>query len=84
MASRKGEILSIRLPPRVAARLRSTAKRSGRSKTEIVVSALEIQLNEGGPYDPGSFLDAARDLVGCIEAPTDLSSNKRHLVGFGS
>lgn len=30
-----------------------------------------------------SALDLAGDLVGCLEAPSDLSTNKEYLRGFG-
>jgi hypothetical protein len=80
---REIEVLSLRIPRRVAARLRTAAKRSGRTKTDIVLYALEKQLEREGDVAPGSLLDAAQDLVACIDGPRDLSANKKHLVGFG-
>lgn len=31
----------------------------------------------------GSFLEAAQDWIGCVEAPEDLSTNPAHMEGFG-
>ncbi len=31
----------------------------------------------------GSCLDLASDLIGCLEGPADLSTNKRHMKEFG-
>jgi hypothetical protein len=30
-----------------------------------------------------SAFDAAGDIVGCVEGPSDLSTNKAHMAGFG-
>lgn len=83
MATRAMETLSIRIPRQVAARLRAVAKRSGRTKTDVVLAALERQLAVEGGTTAGTFLDAAKDLAGCIEGPSDLSTNTKYMAGFG-
>lgn len=30
-----------------------------------------------------SFLDAAREFIGCVEGPGDLSTNPRYMEGYG-
>jgi predicted DNA-binding protein len=80
---RSVEVLSLRIPRRVAARLSRAAKRTGRTKTEIVLSAVEKELEREGEIPDGSFLDVAQDLVACINGPGDLSASKKHLRGFG-
>jgi predicted DNA-binding protein len=83
MARSSSEVLSVKIPRKVANRLRSIAKKSGRTKTEILLTALEHQLEREAESSAGSFLDAAQDLAGCIEGPSDLATKKRHLEGFG-
>lgn len=80
---RRVEVLSLRIPQRVAALLRTAAKRSGRTKTEIVLCAVEKELEREDDAVEGSFLGAVQDLVGCVDGPADLSTNKKHLKGFG-
>jgi hypothetical protein len=79
--------LSLKLPARLSARLERAAKKRGQSKSEIVRAALEQFLN-GAPAAPSaarpmSVLDLAGDLVGCVEGPGDLTTNPKHMEGFG-
>jgi len=32
---------------------------------------------------PISFLEAAKDFIGCLEGPKDLSTNKDYMKGYG-
>ncbi len=49
------------------------------SKSALVREALEAYIrNEKKPL-PGSCLELAKDLVGCVEGPPDLSFGKRHM-----
>ena len=44
----------------------------------------KIQINQDNDDNQGlNALELAGDLVGCIEAPADLSTNKDYLKGFG-
>jgi len=83
MSRRDAEVLSIRIPQPIGARLNGLAKRSGRTKTAIVLTALEHQLDAAGLPARGSFVDEAGDLVGCVQGPKDLSTHKKHMSGFG-
>jgi hypothetical protein len=50
----------------------------------VVREALERYLDETHEVRRGSFLDLAGDLIGCVkDAPADLSSNPKHLDGYG-
>lgn len=82
MPAQKSRVLSIKLPKPVAARLAALAKRTGRTKREIVLAAIERELEREG--ESGSMLDGIRDLVGCVRGgPPDLSTNKKYMEGFG-
>ena len=75
--------LSLKLPDVLDAKLAAAARRRGASKSAVVREALEAYVTRGGKVVPGSALDLARDLAGCLEGPGDLSYNKRHMRGFG-
>jgi metal-responsive CopG/Arc/MetJ family transcriptional regulator len=72
--------LSLKLPPSLSVRLERAAKQRGQSKSEVVRAALEQFLNGERPL---SALELAGDLVGCGEGPGDLSTNPKHMEGFG-
>ena len=76
------QILTVKLPRRLAARLSAKARKQQSTRSAVVREALERHLGEG---DGGgaSFLDLAQDLAGCLDGPTDLASSKRHLAGYG-
>lgn len=71
--------LTIRLEGELMQHLEAEARRTRTSKGELVRRALRERLQKRKP----SVLDALGDLVGSVEGPADLSSNKRHLAGFG-
>ena len=74
--------ISLKLPDSLDQRVASEARRRGVTKSALVRGALEWLVERGG-NGRRSCLDAARDLVGCLEGPTDLSHNKKRLRGFG-
>jgi hypothetical protein len=76
--------VSLKLSPRLNAKLDRAAKQRRQSKSEIVREALEQFLN-GPPVGkrPLSALELAGDLVGCAEGPGDLSTNPKYMEGFG-
>jgi len=78
------KVLSIKVPEAVDRRITAAMKRRGMRKSDMVREALERYLDEAHEARRGSFLDLAGDLVGCVkDAPADLSSNPRHLDGYG-
>jgi predicted DNA-binding protein len=74
-----GETLTIRLDETTAKALEKEAWRTNRTKGQIVREALSAHLQ--GTSD--SALDALAKYIGTIQKPADLSTNKRHLEGFG-
>lgn len=78
------KVLSLRVPKELDRKLSAVAKHRSMRKSVVVREALERYLYESREIRKGSFLDLAGDLVGCVkDAPADLSSNPKHLDGYG-
>lgn len=76
--------LSFKVPEALDRKLAAVVKRRGVRKSNLVREALSRYLDDASEVRRGSFLDLASDLLGCVKnAPADLSSNPRHLAGFG-
>jgi len=76
--------LTLKVPDVLNARLNSYAKQKGLSKSEIVRIALSEYFSRDNISFEGSILDLSEDLAGSIEAPSDISSNKGYLEGYGA
>jgi Arc/MetJ-type ribon-helix-helix transcriptional regulator len=78
------KVLSVKVPEALERKLVAVVRKRGRRKSAVVREALERYLEESGEARRGSFLELAGELAGCVtDAPADLSSNPRHLAGFG-
>jgi len=78
------KVLSVKVPEALDRKITAAVKRRGMQKSEVVREALERYLDETHEVRRGSFLDLAGDLVGCVkDAPADLSSNPKHMNGYG-
>jgi metal-responsive CopG/Arc/MetJ family transcriptional regulator len=75
-------LVSLKVPEELAARLAAAARRRGMTRSALVRDALESYLQRVGPGS-GSAADLARDLIGVVEGPRDLSERSRHMNGFG-
>ena len=71
--------LSVKLPEARQALLCAAAKSRGATKSDIMREALRAYLNA----EQFSCADLAGDLIGCVEGPGDLSTNQKHMEGFG-
>jgi Arc/MetJ-type ribon-helix-helix transcriptional regulator len=80
---RKTRTITLKIPEPLAARLRATVRKRGRTQSAVVREALEAHLDQGAASGESSGLDLVRDLVGCITGPSDLSTNRKHLRGYG-
>jgi hypothetical protein len=74
------KMLSLKLPPGLSAKLERAARLRGESKSGLVRAALEQFLKTERPM---SALELAGDLVGSGQGPGDLSTNPKHMKGFG-
>lgn len=75
--------LSLKLPARLDAMLRAAMQKRRKAKSDLVREALENYLADSGRIGAVSFAALTEDLAGTIKGPRDLSSNPRHLAGFG-
>ena len=75
--------ITLRIPSALATRLATVAREGKTTKSAVIREALEAFFEGNGTPQSGSALDSIRDLVGCFEGPGDLSSNKKHMEGFG-
>ena len=77
--------LTIKLPPGMKARLEAHAKLSGRSVSALVRECIEQSPTmQDRTENRPSLYDLAKDLCGCFDSGvTDLSTNPRHMKGFG-
>lgn len=67
------------MPAPMMAKLEAAARKRGRSKSEVVRDCLDQGLDaQFGPKGP-SCADLAGDLIGSVEGPGDLSTNKKYL-----
>lgn len=76
--------ITFRLEPRLRAKLRRAAKSLGKPESEVVRTAIEKELNAAAR--PRTFYDALVEsgFLGCVpDAPSDLSTNKKYMEGFG-
>lgn len=77
---RDTESISIKLPRTLSAKVSRLAKRRNVSRTEVVRDALEAYT----AADRSSAGGAVSDLKGCLRGlPRDLSTNPKHLKGYG-
>jgi predicted transcriptional regulator len=75
--------LTVKLPPNLAARLETLVRRRKLKKSALVREAIERLVSEDSRPTQGSFLELAADLAGIYEGPKDLSSNPKHMRGYG-
>jgi predicted DNA-binding protein len=75
--------ISLKVPEALDSKLSAAARRLKRTKSAVVREVLEDYLDKSKPAKGVSCYDLAADLVGCFEGPTDLSTNKKYMEGFG-
>jgi hypothetical protein len=77
--------LTIKIPEQLEQDIALASARAHLSKSELVRRAVIAYISQKKVDAPSvSALDRAGDLVGCFSGgPSDLSSNPRHLDGFG-
>ena len=75
--------LTVKVPEDLDLKLAAMAAKRGESKSNLIRTALEAIVNANERIVPNSCLDLAKDIVGSVEGPPDLSYNKEHLKGYG-
>ena len=75
--------ITVKIPGPLAARLSAAVRRRRTTQSAIVREALEGHLRSTPLDSGGSFLEVAADIIGSVEGPADLSTNRRRLRGYG-
>lgn len=77
--------MTVKLPEDLAFRLEKRAKRLGVSKSSVVRASLENELNgRSAVEETPSAYDVLKGGFGCVKSGVgDLSTNPKHMEGFG-
>ncbi len=77
--------MTVKLPDELAVRLEKRAKRLGVSKSALLRESLERGLHEADSVEEEpSMYDLVKDDLGCFDSGLgDLSTNPKHMEGFG-
>lgn len=77
--------MTVKLPDELAVRLEKRAKRLGVSKSSLLRESLEREFREGSAVEEEpSMYDLVKDDLGCFDSGLgDLSTNPKHMEGFG-
>ena len=76
--------ITIRIPEALGQRLASRSRMKGQTESELVREALENYLGQSKEERSAYELAQEAGLIGSVKrAPRDLSTNRRHLEGFG-
>jgi len=75
--------LTVKVPEDLDLKLAAAAAKRGESKSDLIRTALESIVTANEAIIPNSCLELAKDIVGSVEGPSDLSHNKKHLKGYG-
>ena len=76
-------VVSCKLPKKLAAKLERVAKDERRSKQALLREAIEQRLKTRRAVGRGSVCDVVKHLIGTLEGPSDLATNREHMKGFG-
>jgi predicted DNA-binding protein len=76
--------ITIRISESLVKRLKKHAGMRRRSESALVREALESYLGEGSTSSSAYALAKGAGLIGCMGGePSNLSTNRKHLQGFG-
>jgi predicted DNA-binding protein len=75
--------LTVKVPEELDLKLAAVAKKMRESKSNLIRTAIENIVASSEDITPNSCLDLAKDLIGSVEGPRDLSHNKKYFKGYG-
>ena len=75
--------ISVKVPEDLDIKLNAVAAKRRESKSAIIRAALDYLVKSSEASTPNSCLDLAKDLIGTVDGPSDLSHNSKHLKGYG-
>jgi metal-responsive CopG/Arc/MetJ family transcriptional regulator len=77
--------ITVRVPQALTARLRSRSLAKGTTESDVVREALETYLGKTKKESSAYDLAEAAGIIGAARnSPKDLSTNPRHMKGFGT
>ncbi|MBW1699204.1 MAG: ribbon-helix-helix protein, CopG family [Deltaproteobacteria bacterium] len=77
------KVLTVKVPEELDLKLTAVAAKRRESKSALIRAALDNIVKSSESITPNSCLDLAKDLIGSVEGPEDLSYNNKHLKGYG-
>ncbi len=78
------ETLSIKVPKETKVRLKALAKARKTRPSALLREALDNLLEKGRLSSRPSLYDLTKDIIdNCGSGPGDLSTNKKHMEGYG-
>ena len=76
-------VLTLKVPEALERELSEAARQRGINRSALIRELLEDALRKVSGRPEVSCADLAGDLAGSLHGPTDLSTNPRHMEGFG-
>jgi len=76
--------ITCKIPERLHAELEAVARQRRVAKSTIVREALEQRLKRNRKTAAPTAFDLVRSLCGSLHGPVDLSTDPRHMEGFGA
>ena len=76
--------ISVKISESLYTKLTLAAKKCGESRSAIIRMAVDRYVVTDSPIVNESCFDLAEDLSGTANGPADLSSEKKHLHGYGT
>lgn len=77
------KMLTVKIPAALDTELRQCVRETRQPRSVIVRAALHGWLLRRRRQAAQNCLAQVADLVGCVEGPRDLATNKKHLDGYG-
>jgi hypothetical protein len=75
--------LSVKVSDDLNLKLAAVAAKRKENKSNLIREAIETIVNANEAITPNSCLDLAKDLIGSVEGPPDISYNNKYLKGYG-
>lgn len=77
--------MSVKIPHSLKLRMERESSRRGMSKSRLIRDALESAFGQDKQMPGATVFDLTKDLCGSVRGGRrDLSSNKKHLDGYGA
>ncbi|MCH2450316.1 MAG: hypothetical protein MK198_09245 [Gracilimonas sp.] len=74
----------MKVTPKEKEKIKRLARQRGVSQKQVMIDLIEKETEGNMPApEPGSFLEAAKDLAGIGKGPGDASTNPEYMKDFG-